>query len=123
MKTRKELKLLKQKIQEAKKELRKQNFAKTAAIEWAGDVPQNKLQEGINARLNLCKRYFPSLVELLPNYFDKQGVSSIIYPFYGKKLQAYVPSKLYEFVSDAGVLSNDKAIERLILKLDEQIAY
>lgn len=118
----KKLKLLKQKIQEAKIELSKQNFAETAAIEWAGDVPQNKLQEGIKVRLNLCKQAFPSLVILLPNYFDNQGVSSIIYLFNGKKMQAYVPSKLYEFVSDDGILRNDKAIERLILKIDELVA-
>ena len=117
----KELEPLKQKVKEAKEELLKNNFAQTAAIQWTDDVPQDELQKSINVRLNLCKRSFPTLVELLPNYFDKQGVASIIYPFNNKELYGYVPSKLYEFVSDSGVLSNDKAVEKLMLKLDELV--
>jgi hypothetical protein len=121
-KQKKELKLLKQKVKEAKKELLKNNFAQTAAIQWNGDVPQDKLQKGINVRLNLCKNSFPTLVELLPNYFDNnQSIAQIIYKFNNKDLQAYVPSKLYEFVSDSGVLNNDKAVEKLMLKLDELV--
>ena len=117
----KQNKELKQKVEEAKEELMKNNFAQTASIQWSADVPQDELKKGINVRLNLCKKDFPTLVELLPNYFDEQGVASIIYPYNNKELQAYVPSKLYEFVSDSGVLSNDKAVSKLMLKLDELV--
>ena len=117
----KELELLKQKVEEAKEELMKNNFAQTASIQWSADVPQDELKKGINVRLNLCKMLFPTLVELLPNYFDNQSVSPIIYKLNNEDLQAYVPSKLYEFVSDSGVLNNDKAVSKLMLKLDELV--
>lgn len=117
--------ILKQKIEKAKSELLKQNFAATAVInisrteEKSGIVDKNQLHKHKNVRLNLCKHGFPTLVELLPNYFDEQGVKPITEYYKGEKLQAYVPSKLYDFVSDVGVLSNDKAIEKLSSKLDE----
>ena len=120
-KQKKELELLKQKVKEAQKELMKNNFAETASIQWTADVPQDELQKSINVRLNLCKMLFPTLVELLPNYFDNQSVSQIIYKFNNEDLQAYVPSKLYEFVSDSCVLNNDKAVRKLMLKLDELV--
>tara|TARA_Y100000592_G_scaffold55519_1_gene87316 strand:- start:9614 stop:11026 length:1413 start_codon:yes stop_codon:yes gene_type:complete len=117
--------ILKQKIEKAKSELLKQNFASTAVInisrteEKSGIVDKNQLHKHKNVRLNLCKHGFPTLVELLPNYFDEQGVKPITEYYKGEKLQAYVPSKLYDFVSDVGVLSNDTAIEKLSSKLDE----
>jgi len=110
---------LEQKIEKAKSELLKQNFASTAVINISRTEDEKQLHKHKNVRLNLCEHGFPTLVKLLPNYFDKQGVKPITEYYKGEKLQAYVPSKLYDFVSNNGVLSNDKAIEKLSSKLDE----
>ena len=109
----KESKLLEQKIKTAKDELLKHNIADMCCA--FSDKNGDELMKHINTRLNMCKMYFPTLVELLPQLFQKQTISSII-DDNGNDVK--IPTNLSKYISNNGVLNNNKAIKTLSLELD-----